>query len=262
MKIIISGKGGSGKSTITALLAKDLMTSGFRILVVDADESNFGLSALLGMNDPTELMELLGGKKVLGEKMRKSFAEGDKEPMKKETIFDQSWSIDEIPGDCVSQKDGLSLLEIGKVKHFGEGCACPMGGLSREFLDRLKLESMDIAIIDTEAGVEHLGRGVEKGVDLILVVLDPSFESLRLANKISTMANEASKPVYFILNKVEDGVKEAMLEKLDRSRVIGVVPRDRTVERKGLTGEPLESAVAGLSEISGFVMDRMARGSK
>jgi len=62
MKILICGKGGSGKSTITAVLSKNLIDSGYRVLVVDADESNFGLSALLGLADPKELMEQIGGK--------------------------------------------------------------------------------------------------------------------------------------------------------------------------------------------------------
>ncbi|NLU45450.1 MAG: P-loop NTPase, partial [Euryarchaeota archaeon] len=62
MKIIVSGKGGSGKSTVSSLLALDLVRRGRRVLVVDADESNFGLEALLGLDGSGELMDCLGGK--------------------------------------------------------------------------------------------------------------------------------------------------------------------------------------------------------
>jgi CO dehydrogenase maturation factor len=188
MKILICGKGGSGKSTSASLLAKDLKTKGYRVLVVDADESNYGLSAQLGMEDPRELMDQLGGKKTVVDKMWATRSTGEKA-----AIFSESWSIDEIPIEYVSKKDNLYLLQIGKVKHFGEGCACPMGGLSRDFLNRLKLGPKDVAVIDTEAGVEHLGRGVASGVDIILLVLDPSYESIRLSEKVSAMAKEGGK---------------------------------------------------------------------
>ena len=114
MKILICGKGGSGKSTITSLLAKDLKTKGYRVLVVDADESNYGLSALLGMEDPKELMDQLGGRKTVVDKMWAKRSTGEKA-----AIFSESWSINKILVECVSKKENLCLLQIGKVKHFG-----------------------------------------------------------------------------------------------------------------------------------------------
>ena len=178
MKILICGKGGSGKSTISSLLAKTFITKGYRVLVVDADESNFGLSAQLGLADPKELMEQIGGKIAIKSKMGKFQGDGHKAP-----VFSESWRIEDIPGDILSKKDNLYLLEIGKVKHYGEGCACPMGVLSKDFLTHLSLAKNDFAIIDTEAGVEHLGRGIAEGVDLILAIIDPSFESIRLSEE-------------------------------------------------------------------------------
>jgi CO dehydrogenase maturation factor len=65
MKILICGKGGTGKSTLTALLGREMACRGKRVLIVDSDESNFGLPALLGMDKPRDFMEYLGGKKVL-----------------------------------------------------------------------------------------------------------------------------------------------------------------------------------------------------
>ena len=62
MKIIISGKGGSGKSTISTLIARALEARGFSVLLIDADESNFGLQRLIGAEAPVHLMDNLGGK--------------------------------------------------------------------------------------------------------------------------------------------------------------------------------------------------------
>ena len=248
MKILICGKGGSGKSTIASLLAKDLKTKGYRVLVVDADESNYGLSVQLGLEDPKELMDQLGGKKAVVEKMWADRSAGA-------PIFSQSWSIDEIPSECVSKKDNLYLLQIGKVKHFGEGCACPMGGLSRDFLNRLKLGPKDIAVIDTEAGVEHLGRSVESGVDVILLVLDPSYESIRLSEKISAMAKEAGKSVYFVLNKMDNATADKISDKIGKEHVIGIVPFAPSIQEKGLSGEELGAKEVDITDVTSFILN-------
>jgi len=256
MKILICGKGGSGKSTNASLLAKDLKTKGCRILVVDADESNYGLSAQLGMEDPKELIDELGGKKTVVDKMWASRSAGEKA-----TIFNESWSIDDIPVECVSKKDDLYLLQIGKVKHFGEGCACPMGGLSRDFLNRLKLGPRDVAVIDTEAGVEHLGRGVASSVDALLLVLDPSYESIRLSEKIFAMAKEGGKSVHFVLNKMDKKTADKISNKIGKKMVISVVPFSQLIQEKGLSGEELDTTVAGIAEVTRFVLNAMQQGS-
>jgi len=256
MKILICGKGGSGKSTITSLLAKDLETKGYRVLVVDADESNYGLSVQLGLEDPKELMDQLGGKKAVVDKMWAGRSAGEKA-----AIFSESWSIDEIPSECVSKKDNLYLLQIGKVKHFGEGCACPMGGLSRDFLNRLKLGPKDIAVIDTEAGVEHLGRSVESGVDVILLVLDPSYESIRLSEKISSMAKEAGKSVHFVLNKMDKATADKISDKIGKEHVVGFVPFTSSIQEKGLSGEELDTTTADITDVTNFILNVMQGGA-
>jgi CO dehydrogenase maturation factor len=249
LKILICGKGGSGKSTIVSLLSKDLETKGYRVLVVDTDESNYGLSAQLGLEKPKELMDQLGGKKTVVNKMWAGRSAGEKAP-----IFNESWGIDEIPSECVSKKDNLYLLQIGKVKHFGEGCACPMGGLSRDFLSRLKLGPKDIAVIDTEAGVEHLGRGVASSADVLLLVLDPSYESIRLSEKISAMAKEANKSVYFVLNKMDKATADKISNKIGKDRVVSFIPFSQTIQDKGLSGEELDTQVADITKLTSFVL--------
>jgi CO dehydrogenase maturation factor len=94
MKILICGKGGSGKSTTASLIAKNLTTKGFRVLVVDADESNYGLNQQLGLKNPKELMDQIGGKKALLGKMLFARNGGEKTP-----IFTEDMRIDDIPAD-------------------------------------------------------------------------------------------------------------------------------------------------------------------
>lgn len=249
MKILVCGKGGSGKSTITAVLAKNLIDSGYRVLVVDADESNFGLSAQLGLPDPKELMEQIGGKTELKSRMGRVKGDGHKAP-----VFSEVWRIEGIPHDILSEKGNLYLLRIGKVKHYGEGCACPMGVLSKDFLMHLSLAPKDFAIIDTEAGVEQLGRGVAEGVDLILAVIDPSFESIKLSEKISAMAKESNKPCYFIINRAEGNTAEKIAAKIGKAQVVGVLPFSASVQEKGLAGDVLDARSLDVSSVTSFVL--------
>ena len=252
MKILICGKGGSGKSTVASLLAKNLETEGYRVLVVDADESNYGLSAQLGLADPKELMEQIGGKKAVQSKMGKVLGDGHKAP-----VFTELWRIDDIPPECLSKKDSLYLMQIGKVKHYGEGCACPMGVLSKDFLNHLTLAPKDVAIIDTEAGVEHLGRGAAAGVDLILGVIDPSYESIRLSEKFVAMAKESQKPIRFIINKAEGTLAEKIVAKVGKDQVIGVVSFSKSVQEKGLLGEALDATSLEITAITSFILNAL-----
>jgi len=252
MKILICGKGGSGKSTVAALLAKSLLREGYRVLVVDADESNYGLSAQLGLPVPKELMDQIGGKKAVQGKMGRVLGDGHKAP-----VFTELWSINDIPAEVISKKDSLYFVQIGKVKHFGEGCACPMGVLSRDFLNHLSLGPKDIAIVDTEAGVEHLGRGLGGSVDLILGVIDPSYESIKLSEKFSAMAEESKKPIRFILNKVDSDLADGILIKVGRKKVVGVLPFNKSVQEKGLMGEALDPQSLDIVAVTSFVLSAL-----
>ncbi len=247
-KIMISGKGGCGKSTVASMLAKNLVNDGYKVLVIDTDESNFGLNAMLGIGDTTELLDHLGGYDNVLKKMIDEWQTGTNS-----TLVEHTLSISDIPKECISQKGGVHLMQVGKVKHFGQGCACPMGGVSRDLLNKLTLGPKEIAIIDTEAGVEHLARGNEKDVDLVLAVLDPSYESLRLSNKITEMAMEAGKRTFYVLNKINDAMKEKMIEVLGNDRVVGIIGFDDTILQKGLSGEELNMLPQGILDLTEFV---------
>ncbi|NQE05386.1 Adenylyl-sulfate kinase [ANME-1 cluster archaeon GoMg1] len=249
MKILICGKGGSGKSTTAALLAKAIAEKGYKVLVIDSDESNFGLHRQLGMKLPDDFMNYIGGKKALIKKMMRSMPKG-----KSVNIFDKGWSFDNIPREYLSEKNGIKLLAIGKIHDFGEGCACPMGALSKEMLENLEVKDKEVVIVDTDAGIEHFGRGVEQGCDIILVVVDPSFESLKLSEKIGELAVGAKKPVYFVLNKVDDESKGIMLESVDQNKVVGMIPANTDISRACLAGEELDMHLAEIEGLAKFLI--------
>lgn len=250
MKISLLGKGGCGKSTVSSMLALNLSNRGYRVLIIDSDESNFGVNRLLGLEEPMELMDYLGGKSNFSQKMRESANKtGKGEPLLE--IFGESWGIDDIPRECLSTKGNISLLQIGKVKHFGEGCACAMGVLSKNFMETLKLGPKEIAILDTEAGVEHVSRGVERGIDISLIIMDPSYESIRLCEKMERMMEEGGKPTKIVLNRFDQESINSIKDKIDFSKVVAVFEDDRNIRMSGLKGEPVK--------FDGIEVDRLAK---
>jgi CO dehydrogenase maturation factor len=259
LKIAVCGKGGSGKSIIAALLANGLRARGYRILVVDSDESNSELYRLLGFDHPpVPLMEMLGGKKGLREKMAVRISSGESET-KMEVLAQDRLLTKDIPARHLVQCNGVSLLNIGKILHSLEGCACPMGVLSREFLGKLYLETDEVVVVDMEAGVEHFGRGIETSIDQVLAIVEPSLESLGLAVKVKELAAGAGvSKTRAVLNKISsDKISERLKEALEKKGmdIIGVVHYDPRIFEACLEGHKLGEDVA--SEDIRRVVDRL-----
>jgi CO dehydrogenase maturation factor len=237
MKISVCGKGGSGKSTVVAMLALQAVANNYTVLVVDSDESNPGLFRMLGFETPPPpLMELVGGKA------------GVKGKMGGGTLFNDSQiAIKDIPSEYLLRRESLFHVSIGKILQAMEGCACPMGVLTREFLKKLRLGEKEIAIIDMEAGVEHFGRGLDETIDRVLIVVEPSFDSLTVAEKIKSLASGMNKRVSAVLNKTpSDAVAKKMKANLHRNHIeiIGEIPNDALVFEAGLEGRAHASGKA------------------
>jgi CO dehydrogenase maturation factor len=237
-KIAICGKGGSGKSTVVALLAHALRDRGFRVLVVDADESNPGLHRMLGMEKrPQPLLELVGGKR----KVFQAFSDESESP--DSVLTRERIATSDLPSEFVEQHRGIRLVCVGKILQSLEGCACPMGALSREFLNRLWLQDDEVALVDTEAGIEHFGRGVETSVDTVIAVTEPSFDSIELSAKIGALAAEVGLDGKLaILNKVRSEELGSKLRHDLQKRglaVIGSIGYEPEVFDAALEGRPV-----------------------
>jgi CO dehydrogenase maturation factor len=261
MKISVCGRGGSGKSTLVSLLARSAKLKGLRVLVVDSDESNSGLFRMLGFdNPPVPLLELVGGKKEVQVKLREALSSDESESGM--TIFMQDMlKMDDIPTEHILGKDGLRLVCIGKIHQSLEGCACPMGVLSREFLKKLILKEDEIAIVDLEAGVEHFGRGVETSIDRVLVVVEPSFESLELAERVKGLAGGIKKNLWAVLNKIDSERLASRLGSELKKReiqVIGTIPYDSGIFEACLEGRALkpDKATPEAGKILDFLLSR------
>ncbi|ABE52021.1 adenylyl-sulfate kinase [Methanococcoides burtonii] len=254
MKTLLCGKGGSGKSTLTALIAKSLSERGCNVLVIDNDESNFGLHMQMGLELPDDFLNFLGGKKNLVGKMMEAFPKGEKL-----SLFDHKWEISTIPEGYVTRKGNLSLIAVGKIHEFGEGCACPMGALAKQLIQNIELGENDFVLVDTEAGIEHFGRGVEEGCDVLFMVADPSYESIRLSEKISKLADNSGKPLYYILNRAEGASREILSCGISEDRVISTVPIYESIFKAGLLGDEFHIFVPEVKMVADFLIEHKSK---
>jgi len=242
-RILVCGKGGSGKSTVVALMADVLQKREYETLVLDGDASNpEGLIRLmfgLGVDhEPKPLLEFFGGLDVV------TCPVDDPSPL---TRTDDPMPIPEkridiareIPSEYYIEKRGISLFQAGKIESYGQGCDGPVEKVVRDFM----VEGEWVSLIDMKAGIEHFGRKIPDTMDIILVVLDPTLESVSIAKRIEGFCQKSEmKNFWLILNKINSKEMESMMiEKLGelKSRVIGSVSYDSELVQRELAGGSL-----------------------
>jgi CO dehydrogenase maturation factor len=191
MKIAISGKGGVGKTTLCALLAREAVSQGRRVLAVDADP-NPTLAVTLGFSgEITPLAEL---RELMEERLGSL-----------EGFLKLNPRVDDIPERFAQQKDGIKLLVMGPIRQGGGGCACPQNTFLKNLLHHLVLERDELVLLDFEAGLEPLGRATAQGVNALFIVVEPDGASLLTAERIHKLAKEIGVPkIFAVANKVRE----------------------------------------------------------
>ena len=261
-RISVCGKGGSGKSTIVALSAEEFARRDQRVVVVDSDESNACLHWMLGFEQPPRpLLELVGGKKNVQQQMRKTFSEGNDADIA--VLSRPELSVKDLPADYFVENQRRVLVTVGKIHQSLEGCACPMGVLSREFLKKLQLSSDEVLIVDMEAGIEHFGRGVETSIDAVVAVVEPSLESLVLAEKIQLLASQAGANFAgVIINKVRSADVASTLRAELRNRglpALGTIDYDEELFAAALAGRQIQLTDGEICDIVNKLLEPPVR---
>jgi CO dehydrogenase maturation factor len=242
MKLAITGKGGVGKTTLTALLAQAYADEGRQVLAVDADPSPC-LAGALGF--PPELREEL---KPIAEMDALIEERTGAKPGTVGGFFTLNPRVDDIPEQFSVLHRGVRLLEMGSVDFGGSGCICPEAAMLKTLFTHLLFRKDDILLLDMYAGVEHLGRATVDFVDAMLVVVEPTRRSLGTAAQIKKLANDIGlQRLYLVGNKVRNDDEAKFLEtETPDLPLLGYLPADLKVQEADRLGVPVYDYVENL----------------
>ncbi len=224
--IAISGKGGTGKSTVAAMVIRWLNEYGHTsVLAVDADP-NVNLNDLLGVRAG----ESIG---AIREEMRENVGRlpGG---MTKQQFLEYK-----IHGSLIETPQ-FDLITMGRPE--GPGCYCYANSLLRDILKELS-DNYEYVVIDNEAGMEHLSRRTMQEIDVLLILADPSVWGVRTAGRISRLLKELDTRVgrkYLIINRVRDNLSSAIAEQIEKEglHLLATLPEDDTIRRYDAEGRP------------------------
>ena len=232
--IALAGKGGTGKTTISALLIRYLMEKqDGSILAIDADPAT-NLNMVLGM----EIEGVVGDiREDMLNLVQSSGAMAGSMPggMSKQEYLDYQVQM------AVTEGDEIDLLVMGRPE--GQRCYCAANQMLRVIIDRMG-KQYDYVVIDNEAGMEHLSRRTTRDVDVLLLVTDPTQRGLVTAQRMAEMVPELEIGVertYLIVNRLPGEMPVPMAEAIEKTglTLIGTVPNDPAMTEFEFTGQPL-----------------------
>ena len=229
MKIAVTGKGGVGKTTVAGTLARFLGRDGYKILAIDADP-NYNLWSALGINRDvaTSIIPLLENEDLVREKTEMKWVEvlGN--------FFQVNPRLDDLASKySVEAPDNVSLLVAGTVNMGGQGCMCPSAALLKSLVNYLTLESNQAFVMDMDAGIENLGRGTTRGMDLLLAVIEPGRRSLDTIQKVKSLASDIGiERVFAIGNKIMNDDDAKFVNDFIQTQgipMVGMIPYDENI---------------------------------
>jgi len=195
MKIAVTGKGGSGKTTISAGLSLLFARENRQVIAVDCDP-DMSLGIALDFPHPEKITPIVEMKDLISER-----TESDLD--KPTGYFKLNPKVDDIPQKFCPEHNNIRLIVMGKVNKAGGGCLCPENTFIKQLVSHLVVNQKDMVILDMVAGSEHLGRGTASSVDAFLIVVEPTVLGVNTALHIKSLANKLGiKRVFFIGNKI------------------------------------------------------------
>lgn len=235
MKLAVTGKGGTGKSTIAGLLAHYYNRDGYRVLAVDADpDANLAFTIGIPEGGASSLLPISEQRKLIRERTGAS-------PRQFGQLFKMNPKVHDIPDEFCVDFQGIKLLVLGAVRKGGSGCACPENVLLRSLLSEIILNRDEVVIVDMEAGIEHLGRATAQSVDKMLIIVEPGSQSINTARTIMKLAKEIGVPSFGIIgNKIQHRKQELWMgEHFSQDQILGMVSYHQIIRDADLLQKPL-----------------------
>lgn len=235
----VSGKGGVGKTLVSAGLAYALAKKGFKTIAIDADPSpNLALTLGLSPEKTHKIVPISENRELIESKTGTGYS----------GVYRLTFTVDDIVHDySVRTPFGVNLIVMGTIRSLGSGCTCPANAVVRTLLRHLVVEREEAVIVDMEAGVEHLGRGTVQHVDHLIIVVNANFKSLEIAKHIHNLAVKAGiKNVNIVANKIESELQLNIVESYALEHglnILDVIPYDPKIVEAEMHGEtPLKYA--------------------
>mgnify|MGYP006296212273 CR=1 FL=1 len=232
LKLAFGGKGGVGKTTVTALIARTiaLLDKDRSVIAIDADPVA-NLAAALGIDETRPITPVAELSDLIAERT------GAK-PGTMGGFFTLNPKVDDIPDRFSLEKDGVKLLVMGTVQQGGSGCICPESTILKALMNHLVLARNEVVVMDMEAGVEHLGRATSGSVDALVVVVNPGKRSRVAADRIRKLGQDIGiKNIMVLGNRVTSEADKALIQKsMPDYEILGFLPEmDEVVasDRKG-----------------------------
>ncbi len=232
MKIAVSGKGGVGKSTVSAALALTLAKRGGRVLALDADpDANLAQAIGIPQKDQQAIVPIAQQIALIEERTGAKIETYGK-------VFKLNPDVSDVADKYATVHNGVALLILGAIKNGGSGCACPESTFIRTLVNDLVLFKNDTLIMDMEAGIEHLGRATASGVDLMLIVVEPGQRSIDCAHTVIRMSKDIGvKNIAIVANKVNGPADEAFIkEALPGQDILGFIPYSDVIRKADRDG--------------------------
>ncbi|MCR6546355.1 P-loop NTPase [Dehalobacterium formicoaceticum] len=234
MKIAVSGKGGVGKTTISAYIVKKFAAEGYQVYAVDADP-DLSLGTVLGIEnqDIQNLKPIVDMRDVIAEKSGGGGA-----------YYSLNPDVDDVLNEYAIRIGNIKFFKMGAVKQGGSSCYCRENSFLNSLMNALLLNNKDVVVLDMGAGIEHLTRGTSKGVDAIIVVTEPTLVSVQTAQVVTKLAHELEiKNVKYIGNKIRRVEEQEFLKKhLIPEDILGFISYNESMLDEALGLAPKEDA--------------------
>ena len=253
MKFAIAGKGGVGKTTLTALMAQYYADLGKQVLAVDADPSPC-LAGALGF--PEEVRQKLHPISEMDELIEERTGA---KPGMIGGFFTLNPRVDDIPERFSVSHRNVRLLEMGSVDVGGSGCICPEGAMLKTLFTHLLFRKDELLLLDMYAGVEHLGRATVDFVDAMIVVVEPTRRSLGTASQIKKLANDIGlSRLLLVGNKIRSEDEKVFLDKESPGiPILGFMPADLSVQEADRLGIPVYDHVQSLRDSARNIVEKL-----